>query len=91
MSNKLQTTIEDRLKGLSQEWLDTTKEEILEPDLPIIDPQNREVIAVVHALNKLNNAEFNTGDRDRFLEIVNALGGVLPDAIDTLRKSFTYL
>ena len=59
--------------------------------LPIIDPQSHEVIAVVQALNKLNNAQFNTEDRDRFLEIVNALESILPYSIDTIGKSFTYL
>ncbi|MBP0020952.1 MAG: ATP-binding cassette domain-containing protein [Cyanobacteria bacterium SBLK] len=59
--------------------------------LPIIDSQSHEVIAVVQALNKLNNAKFDTEDRDRFLEAVNAIGGALPYSIDTLQKSFTYL
>ncbi|MEM9543764.1 MAG: GAF domain-containing protein, partial [Cyanobacteria bacterium P01_E01_bin.42] len=59
--------------------------------LPIIDPQSHEVIAVVQALNKLNNAEFDTEDLERFADMMNALQGVLPDSIDAIQRSFTYL
>lgn len=59
--------------------------------LPILAPYSHEVIAVVHAVNKLNNAEFDLEDRDKFLELINALGVVLPASIYDLQKIFTYL
>lgn len=59
--------------------------------LPIIDPKSQEVIAVVQALNKLNNGKFDTQDRDRFLDMTKALESVLPESIDRIQRSFTYL
>ncbi|MGK7927963.1 MAG: ATP-binding cassette domain-containing protein [Spirulina sp.] len=58
--------------------------------LPILAPHSQEVIAVVHAVNKLNHAQFAPEDRDKFLELINALGIVLPASVYTLQKSFTY-
>ena len=40
MIDKPRTTIESRMAGLSKEWLNATQEEILEPDLPIVDPHH---------------------------------------------------
>ena len=40
MADKPHTTIESRMAGLSQDWLDSTQEEILEPDLAIVDPHH---------------------------------------------------
>jgi putative ABC transport system ATP-binding protein len=58
--------------------------------LPVFDSQNNEVTAVVHTLNKSNNAEFDTGDQKKFLELIDALGVVLQTTIRALQKSFTY-
>lgn len=40
MTDKPATTIESRMALLKEEWLTSTREEILEPDLPIVDPHH---------------------------------------------------
>ena len=40
MADKPLTTIETRMAGLKEEWLTSTQEDILEPDLPIVDPHH---------------------------------------------------
>ena len=40
MAEKPQTTIATRMSGIREDWLRLTQEEILEPDLPIVDPHH---------------------------------------------------
>lgn len=58
--------------------------------LPVFDPHTNAVIAVVHVLNKANDAEFISEDQVRFLELLDALGIVLQASIRSLQTSFTY-
>ena len=40
MTEKPQTTVATRMSGIREDWLRLTQEEILEPDLPIVDPHH---------------------------------------------------
>jgi L-fuconolactonase len=40
MVEKPHTTVESRMAGISEAWLASTPEEVIEPDLPIIDPHH---------------------------------------------------
>ena len=59
--------------------------------LPIFDPETKEVVAVVYAINKfMSDTGFDITDQQQFSELIDALGTVLQVSIIALRSSFIY-
>lgn len=59
--------------------------------LPIFDPETKEVVAVVYAINKfMSDTGFDITDQQQFSELIDALGTVLQMSIIALRSSFIY-
>ncbi len=59
--------------------------------LPIFNPETKEVVAVVHAINKsMSDIGFDIADQQRFSQLIDALGMVLQVSIVALRSSFIY-
>ncbi|WP_407658805.1 GAF domain-containing protein [Leptothoe spongobia] len=59
--------------------------------LPILDPQNSEVIAVIEIINKMGDMSFDSEDETRLLEFVRELGSVFQTSIHCMRRAYQYL
>jgi GAF domain-containing protein len=55
-----------------------------------IDTPSDQVIAVIQALNKLGDLEFNPADQEKLERFVDVLGPVLQTSIQCMQKSYEY-
>ncbi|NES83180.1 MAG: GAF domain-containing protein, partial [Moorea sp. SIO2B7] len=58
--------------------------------LPIFDNQKQKMIAVIQALNKLEDLEFDQEDEQKLQSFVQALGTVLQTSIACMQKSYQF-